>query len=219
MARYALAWAIAAALGAATTAAQKIDLDLTTATRPVPSAETGGEHERTVSVGGGQSSHQNAAAPVRVRLLHMPPKCEVGDPIVFDVELQNVSRDTLTLPWSLDPANQGRSDSPLVFPIMRLALRLSRPDVPEAVDGGDALYGNPSDPFTIRALAPQERVVIRGSAVCNTINHRDERLSRRGAHAFRIYAVVSMGHSATTFGRSIESNSFPVEITYSDHVP
>ena len=213
MARFALALAIAATFGAATTTAQKVDLDLTTAARPIPAAETGGEQERTVSIGGGRSSHQSAPA-LRMRLLHAPPKCEVGDPIVFDVELQNVSRDTVMLPWSLDPANQGRSDSPLAFPIMRLALRLSRPDVPEAVDGGDALYGNPSDAFTMRTLAPQERVVIRGSAVCNTINHRDERLSRRGAHAFRVYAVVSMGQSDTTFGRSIESNAFPIEIVY-----
>jgi len=214
MARYALALAIAATLGTATTTAQKVDLDLTTAARPIPAAETAGDNERTISVGGGRSSHQNAPALLRIRLLHAPPKCEAGDPIVFDVELQNVSRETVMLPWSLDPANQGRSDSPLTFPIMRLALRLRRPDVPEAVDGGDALYGNPSDPFTMRTLVPEERVVLRGGGVCNTINHRDERLSRRGAHAFRVYAVVSMGQSATTFGRSIESNALPMEIVY-----
>jgi hypothetical protein len=214
MNRYVLVLGMAAVLSVATSlAAQSVDLDLTTAARPIPTGEPEGTVEVT-TLSGSSSSSEAAPPLLRVRLLRMPASCQLGEPLVFDVELQNISSAPLMLPWTLDPSNEGRSNAPAAFPAMNVWLRLERQGVPEAVDGGDTLFGDPSDAFTMRTVQPRERVVIRATAVCATVNYQNERHGRRGNHPFRVFAAVSLNKSSTMTGRSIHSNSLPLAIVY-----
>src|SRR5262245_50155509 len=60
---------------------------------------------RTVSVVGPGSAEGGVPMTplLRVRLVDVSPStCVGGEPITFDIELQNISRTDLRLPWSMD---------------------------------------------------------------------------------------------------------------------
>jgi hypothetical protein len=194
--------------------AQKIDLDLTVANRPIDPPAPDSE-VITTSTLIGEGSDGALTSPLRARLVKVSPSCEVGDAIVFDVELHNTGRNTLVIPWTVDPANEGLSNSRYAFPVMRLSLQLVRPDSPELIDGGEILYGNPTDSFTVRALAPQERVVVRGTAVCRTLDHTSEHAQRRGHMPFRVIATVVLQKNSSTLDPTSRSSATqPMTIVY-----
>src|SRR5258705_4335311 len=89
-----------------------------------------------------------------------PMQCNWDEPVTYDVEIKNISSQTVTLPWTLIPTDVSTvAGSPGTFPIASLAL---------TIDGGGFVsevekpLWHPNCQCTGPDLAPAQSVAIRG---------------------------------------------------------
>jgi len=221
--RYAVTFC-ACALAVIPVAAQQRapDLDLTILDRPIEASDP---NEGTVTVtviGYGWAEGIRVEPLLQVRLLGLNPvECAAGEPLTFDVELRNVSRTDLLVPWSVDSRDVGTATAGF-FPALSLALWFEEGKRRGVIDALDTLFGNTFGMFTTRRLGRGEAVVLRVGGKCAELGDRDHDF-RRGTHVLRVTAHVGLksgidrvGSSVTyRLGPSITSgNSMPLTITW-----
>src|SRR5262245_17891675 len=77
---------------------ERIDLDLTRNRPAQREAVGGGSVSRSGSGHGTQP-----VVPIKVTLISLnAPRYRLGDTVVYDIEIENISRDVIVLPWSMD---------------------------------------------------------------------------------------------------------------------
>ena len=112
-------------------------------------------------------------SPVSVRLVRIDPiECSWDEEVTYDVEVRNIGRQAITLPWSaFPPRSQPSGESRNVFPFMVLSL-----GVGEGMGGSlgwvEMLQGSPDEPGSFRRLPPDATVVIRSSTPCQLTNSK-----------------------------------------------
>lgn len=87
---------------------------------------------------------------------------KLGEELIYEVSLENITNDVLIFPWSPDPV-QTTSDGKSEFPEYEGFLYLVMKDeaLGNVILGAQGLYGSPSFPDSIKKLQPREKVRIR----------------------------------------------------------
>jgi hypothetical protein len=139
--------------------------------------------------------------------------------VTYDVEIRNISRTAIVLPWSLIPPDASpTSASSSVF--FRIGISLRPTDDAEALVGHvEALYGDPADPPTVRRVPPGVGVVIRVSTTC-TINYATlERPIDAAGSSLKVAALVSFRRRETESPAFVRSNEIDVTVARIDEPP
>src|SRR5687767_9447346 len=111
------------ACGATSHTQTRPDLDLSQVDRPTAD---GGAPGLARSTGGGSGPQAQQSLPIAVRLVDLSPSCSQGETLTYDVELRNISKSSVLLPWSVDSRDVGeRSEDPAWFPKITITLRVS----------------------------------------------------------------------------------------------
>lgn len=169
-------------------------------------------------IGGASIEGVVVQSPLQVRLLRLDPdSCSLlpSEPFTYDVELRNVGKTDLLLPWSVDPRDEGTADAGF-FPVLSLSLGFQEGRARGLFYGSELLYGDTFKTFTIRRLRPREAVVVRAGAECRTTGETGTRDPfGPGSRPLRVIAQVTLKYRRNTGGPTAESsNAVPLTITW-----
>jgi hypothetical protein len=190
--------------------------DLDTRFLPVPSPPT---PEQGI-VAGGQGGPWQGPVPVAVRLLGVEPAtCWWDEALTYDVEIRNISRTAIVLPWSVVPPDDPPpSASSNVFLTMSASLRLS--DDPRASLGiMKVLYGDLAHPSTVRRVQPGESVLVRFLAACVIHFASVQRAFPPVGSALKVSALVSLRRRDTELPALIRSNEIDITVVRIEEPP
>lgn len=198
---------------ASATAQRAPDLDTRFIPRAAESPQTQGGSGR--AEGGFSSGSQ--AVPFDVRLLAIEPgSCSWGEEVTYDIELSNISKSAIMLPWDVNkPTTPSDSRSQAVFTTMMVTLMLA--DKSYATLGAvEALYGDLGNALTFRRVAPGASVVIRLPTKCVVYDDRFQRsIGPRGA-LLRVFAEVHLGPRDRQMTVVAKSNEMEVTVSRLD---
>jgi hypothetical protein len=200
-----------AILGALATAihgqGRKPDLDTRFLTRPDPSERRSGTIRSPRPI--------FYESPVSARLERIDPiECSWDQQVTYDVELRNIARQEITLPWSVfPPSSQPREEFATVFPIMTISLAVG--DGMEGYLGSvEVLQGSLDEPGSVRRLAPGASVMIRASTPCQFRNSKaGPMIAPTGTIAVRVFARVQVKRTTDELGAFTNSNELPVTVS------
>ena len=150
-------------------------LDLTKDIPPQKERVSGGSGGGPILIG----STIKKEVPLRITLLHFDKLAyRLGEQIVYEVRLENVSNHDLTLPWSLDldKVKPDEKKDPPGYLTSSLSLVFNDPIYGIEFVGLASLYGSQLVPDSLKVLRPNERVRIRAA---RTFFFGDARISDR----------------------------------------
>ena len=135
--------------------------------------------------------------------------------MTYDVEVRNIGRQAITLPWSaFPPRSQPSGESRNVFPFMVLSL-----GVGEGMGGSlgwvEMLQGSPDEPGSFRRLPPDATVVIRSSTPCQLTNSKaGPMIAPTGTISLKVFARVHVARTDDELGAFAESsNALPITVS------
>jgi hypothetical protein len=166
---------------------------------------------------GGRTSSWKGEIPIAVRLLAVEPRsCSWNEPITFDLEIRNVSRSTISLPWSrIAPDNPQPSSSATVFSTLMVSLRVA--DDPRASLGiVEALYGEPGNQLVSRRIRPNESVVVRFPATCVINFATAPRAISAAGSPVTVSALVTVRRGDTESPAVVKSNEIEIAVSRVD---
>jgi len=191
------------------------DIDTRFLARPSPEPVS---QEPEAPIVGQIPSPRRTDKPVSVRLLNVTPSaCDWDQPIIYDVEIRNDSKDVLTLPRTLFPPVVSLSpQSKTVFPILILYLRIGARGLDGQLGETELLYGDPFNPSTVTPLPPGRTLVIRVETRCRPLDSStNATLFSTGIATIQVSASARLTGSASEGGVVATSNSLMVTVTRS----
>ena len=149
--------------------------------------------------------------PFRLALRSVAPgSCVTGDELLYELELTNVGREVVLVPWA-DSRELVAAATATAVDIQRLTVGLR---VDDTTKSGAPLgmvslaYGSSLAPGTLRPVAPRESVIVRARTKCQPQGPTAHGLRRGHGYTALVYAVVQIEASPDRLGL----------IAYSDRV-
>lgn len=91
-------------------------------------------------------------------------KYSLGEPVTFEVKIQNVGRSPITIPWSANLADLEPKDPAISYTYRKATVSLEFGTVPGDLSIFSSFYGSPDIPATLRELQPGDWFLVRGTA-------------------------------------------------------
>ena len=181
---------------------RKEDENFLDLTKYSPSKPVSSDQERTASgtinVGGG-SGTRVPDLPIRITLLSLDKRSyKLGDESVFDVALENISKEAVQIPWSPDSSigSPFNDSSPPGNLLAVISLVVGNKTLGEYQASTYGLYGSRTVPGSLKTLQPGQRVRIRVPGRWQFYTEEaTDRLSRNPGQELSIKARIFMADS------------------------
>jgi hypothetical protein len=153
-------------------------------------------------------------SPISLQFVRIKPTaCIWGEPIAYDVRIQNVSSVPLLMPWSLAPQSiTSPRESERAFRGLVLSLEVTTPSG-VLIDAVETLQGDPSDPASMRLLSPNDSVLIRVGTRCTLMGVRAAPPTAYTEMPFTVRARVTALRSRSAIAAIVTSNEATLYVT------
>ncbi|MGH9879389.1 MAG: hypothetical protein ACRD5H_17295, partial [Nitrososphaerales archaeon] len=192
-------------------------LDLTRIKRsPANESKTTGKGQGVGAVVGHTS--KSRSNPLKVTLLSLHKQSyQLGDEIIYDVSLENISNSIAIIPWSpdQDAVKPDENKTPPGYLVANLSLVIIDEISGEQFIAGQGLYGSTVVPRSLKRIAPKQSVRIRvpGRLVFYSADEA-KRISQKLPYKVEVRARFSFlqGHSASQVESIASTNSIFVDL-------
>jgi len=174
--------------------------------------------------GGGVSTSRGHSqpveyAPLKITLLSLDKRrYALGEEVIYEVKLENITEEILVIPWSPDRdavKPEEESDPPgYVVAILRLVI-MDETSGDQFVTG-QVLYGSHLEPSSLKYLWPGEMVKIRAPSRWDFLGADvAKRIREQLPRTFEVRARFSFLHGAGTssYKPALSANSWTIELT------
>jgi hypothetical protein len=121
-------------------------------------------HPRTIGGGCGMSAHAVPTQQIKVTLLSLDKATyHFGEDVIFEVEVKNIGKTSLVIPWTPHRADVEPNDLQEPFEYFVGVVVIHFKDAKQReLTLSEGLYGSRAAPGTLRELRPGEWFVLRG---------------------------------------------------------
>src|SRR5262249_55971144 len=115
-------------------------------------------------VGPGGSHTRERPKALRVTLLGLDKQTyRIGDEAIFDIRLENVTKNTIVIPWSGDheKVNPDENQTPPNYLMSGVSLTFQDGAYGEQIFGVEGIFGSSLVPASLKTLEPRRSVRIR----------------------------------------------------------